>query len=113
MLITTFIRFRRKVSFSSLDVWVPEMLVVIDIGLSRKSTFKVRPMLLFVKWFSYIILILCVEQYHCSSSSHVETAVFGNASGRGTIAIGYLMDQLSAPYRIGAIQLAIEDGQAN
>jgi hypothetical protein len=70
-------------------------------------------MLLFANWFSYMILILCVKQYHCSSSSHIETAVIGNASGKGTIVIGYLMDQLSAPYRIGAIQLAIEDGQAN
>jgi hypothetical protein len=47
------------------------------------------------------------------NNAYVETVVVGNANASGTISVGYLMDQLSAPYRIGAIQMAIEDGQAN
>jgi len=41
------------------------------------------------------------------------TVIIGNSSAKGTIAIGYMMDQLTAPYRIGAILLALENGQAN
>lgn len=36
----------------------------------------------------------------------------GNATARQTVSIGYFMDQLSPPYRIGAIRMALEDGQA-
>ena len=47
-----------------------------------------------------------------------DTFVIGNSTAKGTIRIGYLMDldQMSAtnsPYRIGAISMAIADGQAN
>ena len=42
----------------------------------------------------------------------VETVFVGNANASDTISVGYMMDQLSAPYRIGAIKMAIEDGQA-
>ena len=42
------------------------------------------------------------------------TQVFiGNISSNMTIAIGYVMDQLVPPYRIGAIQLALQDGQSS
>ena len=41
------------------------------------------------------------------------TVLIGNSSANGTIFLGYMMDQLKAPYRIGAIRLALENGQAN
>jgi hypothetical protein len=46
----------------------------------------------------------------CAASN--TTIVIGNANASKTIVIGYLMDQLAPPYRIGAIQIAIEEGQA-
>jgi len=52
-----------------------------------------------------------------SSPSNYKTSptevVFGNASANGSIVIGYMMDQLTAPYRVGAIQMALERGQAS
>jgi hypothetical protein len=41
------------------------------------------------------------------------SVTIGNANASKTIVIGYLTDQLAPPYRIGALQMAIEDGQAN
>lgn len=97
--------------------------------LGGKLVLKVRPKLPIANLIVRLIFIMCIEQsrsnnnFVVSSSSgsdtnnnhanFVGTAVIGNSSGRGTIVMGYLMDQLSAPYRIGAIQMAIEDGQAN
>jgi len=67
-------------------------------------------------------LIVFISCYACycdceftdgQNGKFVDTVVIGNDSSNGTITIGYLMDQLIPPYRIGAIQLAIADGQAN
>lgn len=43
----------------------------------------------------------------------VTTVVIGNSNAKETIVIGYMMDQLAPPYRIGAISMAIQDGQTN
>jgi hypothetical protein len=40
-----------------------------------------------------------------------ETVVLGNGTNNKTIVMGYLMDQVGPPYRIGAISMAIQNGQ--
>lgn len=50
--------------------------------------------------------------FDCNFDNGNETIVIGNSSANGTIVMGYLMDQLKPPYRIGAISMAIHDGQA-
>jgi hypothetical protein len=39
--------------------------------------------------------------------------VIGKSNANGTIVVGYLMDQLGPPYRIGALSMAIQDWQAS
>jgi hypothetical protein len=47
------------------------------------------------------------------NTNSTQTVVIGDPNASRTIVMGYLMDQLVAPYRIGAISKAINEGQAN
>ena len=44
--------------------------------------------------------------------SSEKTVLIGNSSANATVVIGYLMDQLGPPYRLGALSMAIQDGQS-
>lgn len=46
-----------------------------------------------------------------SYASDTDTFVVGGSGVNGTIVMGYLMDQIGPPYRIGAIGMAIARGQ--
>jgi hypothetical protein len=46
-------------------------------------------------------------------NDYIETVNVGDPNATKTIVIGYLMDQINPPYRIGAIAMAIADAQAN
>jgi hypothetical protein len=62
-------------------------------------------------WF----ILFCIFFFSYDNTNGLEdgvTVVIGNSSATRTISIGYIMDQLGPPYRIGAIQLAIQNGQA-
>jgi hypothetical protein len=66
-----------------------------------------------MKW--KLLILLCAFYFNWESINGLQngvTVVIGNSSATNTISIGYIMDQLTPPYRIGAMQLAIQDGQA-
>jgi hypothetical protein len=46
------------------------------------------------------------------ASKYTDAIIIGNPNATKTIEIGYLMDQLTPPYRIGAMSIAVKDGQA-
>ena len=63
-----------------------------------------------------------VESYQIAAdlqqeNGDVEDVIIGpynsSASVNVTIVVGYLMDQLKPPYRVGAISMAINDGRAS
>jgi hypothetical protein len=56
-------------------------------------------------------LVLTVDGLTAGSRA-TKTVMVGDTGVNGTIVIGYLMDQLKPPYRIGAIGMALHDGQA-
>ena len=60
-----------------------------------------------------IVVLLCALYCNCDGLQNDVTVVIGNSSATRTISIGYIMDQLMPPYRIGAIKVGIEDGQRN
>jgi hypothetical protein len=60
------------------------------------------------KWFLLVFFFL-----GCDCNKDSDTVVIGSSIAVGTISIGYLMDQTTPPYRIGAISLGVEDGQRN
>jgi hypothetical protein len=60
---------------------------------------------------SLLLVSYCVSGGK-SSGTDADTFVVGGSGINGTIVMGYLMDQFVPPYRIGAIGLAVADGQA-
>jgi len=48
-----------------------------------------------------------------ADSASEEIVVIGSPDANGTIVVGYLMDQVDPPYRIGALSMSIENGIAN
>jgi hypothetical protein len=83
------------------------------------STSKFSMLLMFI-FFLYVRIGPCYSTGIISNGNIGNTdvhsfnnVVIGDSNANGTIVVGYLMDQLRPPYRIGALSMAIRDWQAS
>jgi len=68
---------------------------------------------LFLWWWYSMSILYEVHADRTDSVAQLKQVFIGNSNSTDTIVIGYVMDQLAPPYRIGAIQLALQNGQSN
>lgn len=78
--------------------------------ISRGASFAAGPLLLMLA--ALLVAGHDVINSDVADSDQESVVVVGNSSVNGTIVVGYLMDQLGPPYRIGAISMAIDSAKA-